>query len=203
MAAEVIVHGLGVLIGAPVRQIALIDVPRDMRWRFTPQHSLEGGVAHGSLNLESVIESDDWSTYSSSDNNRERQAHILALWDLCMGGDPQWLHDVTADYTIWSFDHGFWLGGEGDWDLASLSRRATDPWQYDLDAGVASASGLRSAASGVLSLDRAAVHRIVESIPVEWQIPSDELSQVADILYLRVEGVANRLEHAATRSNFA
>lgn len=162
LAAEVIVHGIGNLLGAPVCQAALIDIPDSMDYRFTPQHRLRGGIGHASRDISHVVVSEEWSTYASRDSNRERQALLLCLWDLCMGGDQQWLHDTTDSYSIWSYDHGFWLGGEGDWSGESLRNVGISPWLYDrypgdLDRGIASAQALRAAARAVLSLDQEAI----------------------------------------------
>jgi hypothetical protein len=207
LAAEVIVHGIGNLFGAPVCRTALIEIPDSMNYRFTPQHWLHGGIGHGSLDIPSVVVSEEWPTYASRDSNRERQALLLGLWDLCMGGDQQWLHDTTDSYSIWSYDHGFWLGGEGDWSGESLQKIGTTPWLYDrqpgdLDPGIASARALYAAASAVLSLDRDAIHAVANSVPIEWKIPSPDLATVADLLFLRTEGVAQRLTQAAIQTSF-
>lgn len=207
LAAEVIVHGIGNLIGAPVCQTALIEIPDSMTYRFTPQHWLHGGIGHGSRDIPSVLVSEAWSTYASRDSNRERQALLFALWDLCMGGDQQWLHDTTDSYSICSYDHGFWLGGDGDWSSESLRTVGTSPWLYDrylgdLDPGIASARALHAAASAVLTLDREAIRAVTEAVPLEWKIPSPDLATAADILFLRAEGVAQRLTQAAIHTSF-
>lgn len=202
LAAEVVVHGIGNLLGAPVCETALIDIPATMNWLFTPQHRLNGGIGHASLNLRNALVSEEWTTYSALDHNRERQAILLGLWDLCMGGDPQWLHDVAAEYSIWSFDHGFWLGGDGDCSAHSLQQLGSTPWQYDLELGIASARALRIASVAVGSIDRMALHAVTDQVPVEWGIPRSELAALADILFVRAEGVAQRLAEAADVSSY-
>ena len=207
LAAEVIVHGIGNLLGAPICKTALIEIPISMTYQFAPQHRLHGGIGHGSRDIPAALVSENWSTFSSRDNNRHRQALIFGLWDLCMGGDQQWLHDITEGYTIWSFDHGFWLGGEGDWSSESLRKTGTSPWLYDrepgdLDPAVASARALRTAALAVHALDREAIRAVTASVPIEWKIPYADLATAADILFLRAEGVAERLTEAAAHTNF-
>jgi hypothetical protein len=196
LAAEVVVHGIGVLIGAPVRQTALIDIPDNMNWQYAPARRLKGGIGHASLNVEPAIVSDDWQEFSRHDHNETRQAFILALWDLCMGGDPQWIHQPDHDYTIWSFDHGFWLGGEGDWSAQSLRTTGIRPW-VDLEFWVASAHGLRDAARAVHKLERTSIATVTQGVPIEWGIAREELRELANLLYLRVEGVVERLAQAA------
>lgn len=207
LAAEVIVHGIGQLIGAPVCHTVFVDIPDSMTYQFTPQHRLHGGIGHGSRDISPTVVSEEWSTHTARDNNRVRQAFLFGLWDLCLGGDQQWLHDTSQSYSIWSYDHGFWLGGEGDWSVKSLQSVGTTPWLYDrvrgdLDPGVASARGLLAAAEAISGLDRSTFRAVTQTVPVEWKIPSTDLISAADILFLRAEGVAARLAQAATRTNF-
>ena len=202
LVAEIICYGVGKLIGAPVCDNALIDIPGTLNWEFAPGYRLRGGMGHASLNVEDVIASDEWATYSAFDDNRSRQAMILALWDLCMGVDPQWLHQVAADYSIWSFDHGFWLAGEADWSIDSLRAIGVRPWQYDIDIAVASARGLRAAADRVQALTLASIRAVTAAVPLEWDATRQELRAVADILAVRAEGVAQRLRRAADHSEY-
>lgn len=200
LVAEVIAYGIGQLIGAPVPANALIEIPVTLDWEYTDAYRLRGGTGHGSRNVEDVVVAEEWGTYSRLDDNRRRQAMILALWDLCMGVDPQWLHQTTEDYSIWSFDHGFWLAGESDWTIDSLKTIGTSAWQFDLDLGVASDGGLREAADQLDALSLTAIQTVVGSVPLEWDTTTEELSELASILFLRAEGVAARLRHAANQS---
>jgi len=203
LAAEVICSGIGRAIGAPVCESSLIDFPDTLNWEYGPALRLKGGIGHASLNIEESIVADEWETFSGLDNNRNRQALIVALWDLCMGVDPQWLHRVVADYSIWSFDHGFWLAGEVDWSVDSLRTVGLRPWQYDLDIAVASAGGLRAAADRVEALTLASIRVITDVVPLAWDTTSEELLAVAEILSLRTDGVAARLRIAADQSRHA
>lgn len=200
LVAEVVAYGIGRLIEAPVPTNAFIEIPAPFNWEYADGYRLRGGTGHGSLNVEDVVVAEDWGTYSRLDDNRRRQALILALWDLCMGVDPQWLHQTTEEYSIWSFDHGFWLAGESDWTIDSLKKVGTRPWQFDLDFGVASASGLREAADQIEGLSLAAIQSVARSVPLEWNTSPQELSELASILFLRAEGVAERLRAAANQS---
>ncbi|PPI53163.1 hypothetical protein C5D35_09520 [Rathayibacter toxicus] len=200
LVAEAVAYGLGRLIGAPVPNNVLVEIPPSLRWDYASGEYLNGGVGHGSEHIEDVVVADDWGVYSQRDDNRRRQAFILTLWDLCMGVDPQWLHQVTADYSIWTFDHGFWLAGEVDWSIDSLRKIGTSPWQYDLDPSVASASALREAADRICHLSLATIQEVTGSVPLEWGTTSGEMSELASILFLRAEGVAARLRAAANQS---
>lgn len=200
LVAEAVAYAIGRLIGAPVPGSVLVEIPPSLRWDYAPAQYLHGGVGHGSEHVEDVIVADDWGVYSHRDDNRRRQAFIIALWDLCMGVDPQWLHQTTEDYSIWTFDHGFWLAGEADWSIDSLRTIGTSPWQYDLDPGVASASALREAADRIDHLSLGTIQGVTGAVPLEWGTTAQELSELASILFLRAERVAERLHAAANQS---
>lgn len=202
LVAEFVAYGVGALIEAPVCANALMEIPSALDWSFAQGHRLHGGIGHASLNVEDVVVSDTWGTYSRLDNNRNRQALIVAMWDLCMGVDPQWLHQVTNDYSIWSFDHGFWLAGEVDWSIESLRRIGTNPWLYDLDIGIASAAGLRAAAERVEGLSLTSIQSVTSAVPLEWETTQQELWELGNILFVRAEGVAKRLGQAANQSRY-
>lgn len=202
LVAEVIVYGIGHAIGAPVPPNVLIEIPSGFPLSYKDGRVINAGTGHGSLNIVDVVESDDWGTYSKRDDNRSRQAFILALWDLCMGVDPQWLHQITSDYSMWSFDHGLWLAGEADWDIPSLQGIGIDPWLYSIDSGVASAHALNDAANRVGQLTLQTFQTITGFVPLQWETSTSELQELAVLLHQRVSGVVGRLRAAAQQSVF-
>lgn len=202
LVAEVVSYGIGRLVGAPVPQNALIDIPDGLAWRFRDGRTMKAGVGHASLEIPNAVMSDDWAVYSALDDNRRRQAFILAVWDLCMGGDPHWLHQLTDRYSMWTIDHGFWLAGEADWDIASLRKIGVSPWVEDIDAGVASASALKEAAEAVEQIELESIRAILSAVPVDWNTTQAELYELATVLVARVEGVAERLRSAARHSRY-
>ena len=202
LVAEVIAYGIGRAIGAPVPANVLVESPGALGVVYADGRPMSAGIGHGSLNVPDVIESDDWGTYSQRDDNRRRQAFILAMWDFCMGVDPQWLHQTTEDYSIWSFDHGLWLAGETDWDLSGLRRIGTGAWPHDIDAAVASSQALNDAATQVAHLGLETIQAITGQVPLDWNTTPAELREVASLLYARVPGVTDRLRAAAQQSRY-
>lgn len=196
---ERVVARIGEKIGAPVRPVALVTIPPGLQFTYQPGYSLRPGLAHGSLHLDETMLVDDWRGKAARDNNRRRAAFIAALWDLCLGTDEQWLSHFPEDAAIWSFDHGFWLGGEVDLSLAALRRVGDTPWEIDtLDT--ASTVALRQAAAEVAALEREDFIEACASVPIEWGTTESEMSELADLLYNRKSGVAERLLQAAERS---
>nr|WP_146081342.1 hypothetical protein [Pseudoclavibacter sp. RFBI5] len=200
LVAEYVVSGIGSLIGAPVRETRLLEIPRHVRFEYAPGHFLRPSIAHASLNLERATIIDDWSEFTAYDHNRSRQAAILGLWDLCLGGDPQWLHAADDDYSIWSFDHGFWLAGEADWTVASIERVGDRAWLQELDARRLSRASLLSTAEAIRGLQIDSVEAVVRGVPLSWDTSQHEMSELARVLCGRAPAVADRLDQLAMLS---
>ena len=118
------------------------------------------------------------------------------MWDLCLGTDPQWLSHFDEDAAIWSFDHGFWLGGEADLDVAALGRIGVTSWTYD-GMDTASQTALLAAADSIEALTEDAIQQVCLSVPVQWSTTTGELTSVGKFLSARVPGVVSRLRRAA------
>lgn len=193
---EVIVEEIGRRIGAPVRERILVSIPPGLtQWNdFPVPVSTSPLIAHGSLHVPSAEDSDKLQ-YTRRDGNAQRQASLLALWDLCVGEDPQWLYETTAAYSIWSYDHGLWFTtGEGDWDEGVLQR-------------IVALNGLPSGALP-LGLDSAEFARVAQqleqlsaddllaamaAVPVEWGSSDHDLESMAWFIFSRREAVASRM----------
>lgn len=193
---ERIVTNLGRLIGAAVRPIALIEIPDTLDFTYAPGYRLRPGLAHGSLDLGQSKVLDDWSGVSHRDDNRRRIAGVGALWDLCLGNDPQWLVEFADDAALWSYDHGFWFAGEYDWSIDAMSRVAGDAWVAP-NVSLASAPALNRYADAVDALSYRQIEAVALDVPHEWGTDQDELLAVAGILASRTEGVAERLRAVA------
>lgn len=198
---ERIVTHIGLAIGAPVRPIALIEIPPALDHIYAPGYRLRPGVAHGSLDVGQSKVVDDWAGISGRDGNRTRVAYLAALWDLCLGNDPQWLAEFAADAAVWSYDHGFWFAGEVDWNIESMRRVGVTPWVAP-SIDMASCEALEAAATAVESMTLDDLTRIALDVPPEWGASQDELSAVAGILFERARGVADRLRETAEQNGF-
>lgn len=198
LTTERIVTAAGALLDAPVRPIALIDIPLAFsKWQYRDLTGLPPGLAHGSLALDKAEVVDEM-TYRSADDNRVRQVLLLALWDWCMGEDQQWLYDTSADLSIWTFDHGFWIsGGEALWTQESLSRTVDLPWGWRETVSGLSASTFHEVARRLEAVTADDLLRAVATVPTEWKVGDADLEAVAWFLYRRRLPVADRLRAMA------
>ena len=194
---ERVVAGIAGLIDAPAPQSAIVEIPAGISWSIAPGWPLKAGLAHGSRNMERVGVSSDGTAFLAHDENRARHARFAALWDLCLGGDAQWLHRLDGDHEHFTFDHNFWLASEADWSLDAIERVGLRPWRYEVELGVLSQRGLRAVAERLGALQHADFLAVTETVPVEWETSTREMERLAAYLFCRVEGVVERLEEAA------
>ena len=104
---EHIVARAGALIGAPVCEVAIAQIPDEIvGWEFRAGAGLQAGFAHASLAVDDAHEARTLD-HRERDDNRRRQAGIFALYDWCWGGDDQWLYSESADRAVFSHDHGW------------------------------------------------------------------------------------------------
>ena len=198
LVTEAVVSGVGRLIGAPTRPTTLVEIPLEFAGvSYGGGRRFRAGIAHGSLHL-ARSEERDVIEYQRRDGNESRRGPLAALWDWCMGADPQWLYDLENDYSIWSFDHGFWLGGDGgDWDAAMLKRLVGHPWPWSEGVSTVNPSSLRECAGllrGVSSLD---ILSVLAGVPREWGTDDHTLETLGWFLYNRRMQVATRLDDIA------
>ncbi|MBS1905483.1 MAG: hypothetical protein JST33_02715 [Actinobacteria bacterium] len=196
---EVIVGELGRLIGAPVRERVLIRIPPSIsRWDMFPAGRSDAPlIAHGSLHVPGAIDDDDL-RYTRRDDNARRQSAMVALWDLCLGEDPQWLYETTAAYSMWSYDHGLWFTtGEGDWEESVLRRLVTTDGTFPHIPTGLDRRRLLDVADAILGLTPEALLSVMSAVPVEWGTDDRSLEAMAWFLFRRREPVAQRLRRHA------
>lgn len=198
LTTEQIVSAVGLLLEAPVRPVVLLDIPESLAgWLYGPGLRLEAGVAHASEHLASCEECEDFA-FRKHDHNSTRQPALVALWDLCMGYDAQWLFDHSDDRSIWSFDHGWWLSGP-DWSGDLLSGLVDRPWEWEGSLTGMSGEQFIELAERVELLTPDELLGAVAAVPLAWDVPDWELETVAWLLYNRKIGVARRLRVSSAR----
>ncbi|MBB6567004.1 hypothetical protein HPO96_31200 [Kribbella sandramycini] len=196
LVTEQLVSAAGRLIGAPVRPTALIEIPEELSgWKYGEVHRLSAGIAHGSLNLEFADVIDEL-LYTSDDDNARRQPALAALWDWCLGEDEQWLYDLRDDHSIWTFDHGLWLGGGFGWSGDQLAHDVAANWWWTEPVTGMDKAAFGDVADRIEAVTAEQLIEVVAGVPVAWDVPPFELETVAWFLYRRRTPVANRLRAA-------
>lgn len=199
LVSECVVPRLGCLIDAPVRESTLVDITPELTGTATtgPQH-LRAGVAHGSLDLPRAQVSADV-LYASRGENRVRVPALAALWDWCLGADEQWMYDPDGQ-SIWSFDHGLWIGQGFDWDASDAPILATQPhpWAWGLHGTEPSA--FADVANRLEAVTAEQVLEAVAGVPASWPVADQDLEALCWVVWQRRKPVADRLRAMAPRA---
>jgi hypothetical protein len=195
-----IISVAGRILGAPVRPVALIEIPPNIAsWEYARGSYVYPSVGHASEHLPNSIRESQL-LHVESDDNRTRHAFLMGLWDWCMGTDEQWLYSPDEDMAVWSFDHGLWLTGETGWNTTILTRVVDWPWELDCTIHGVDPTALHNVANRLEMISADECIAIAASVPSNWGTIEQDLETVAWLLYRRRKPVANRLRVSATRA---
>lgn len=192
---EQIVGRMGALIGAPVCEVGVVRLPEEISgWEFRPGAQIQPGLAHGSAAVDPVVE-DRSLAHRDRDDNRRRHVGIIALYDWCWGGDPQWLYAEANDRMVYSHDHGWYLPEEGnDWDEVTLVTRVDEPHVPAWPIGGLDADELTRLATVLSAVSTHDLIEILREVPLSWPATTGELETLGWFLERRAPNVARRLD---------
>lgn len=109
MLCDQLVGRLGALLQAPVPPVDLVYIPERMVTATPELRDVLPGLAHGSREIPNCGDRESV-TYVTTEN-RARFARLAVLYGWCAADDHQFLYQTTADWLVWSVDHGHFLGG--------------------------------------------------------------------------------------------
>lgn len=197
LVAEYIVGKLGQLIGAPVCETSVVEIPPALAgWEFRPGLALVPGLGHGSVAVQDAFE-EYALNYRDRDNNRVRHAGVLALYDWCFGNDDQWLYSETQDRKVYSHDHGLYFPNQDLWTEDSLAAHVDRAHLLDgphVNLDKAELTRLSGALRGVT---RKQLRAVLSDVPLVWPATDSELASIGCFLERRANAVADRLDELA------
>lgn len=189
---EIVASEIGKIIGAPVRDWAVIYVHSDFTGRVLGSNQFFSSLPmFGSLHIPNNSPNDQI-IWADRDGNYSRIPLLIALWHLCNADDTQLIYDLEADAKIYSLDHGYWFGSwEGARDFsegmtlyeplpALRGRIPVDDWEQ--------------AKSSLTALTGSTVRYIPSMIPSEWDFQESEIMQMVDYAVSRVPYTIEILE---------
>jgi HipA-like kinase len=180
-----IVARLGVRLGAPVAQPALIMVP-DSLVRSEPQMAhFSPGLAHGSAYSDNHTDK-AWVSHTTCPDNRERFAYLAVLYGWAAAGDRQLIYSNTPPHLVLSVDHGHFFPGGPNWSVPHLV--ACPPacvfQELVTDAGL-NQGDLRPALNQLQTVTEDCVLQAVAAPPDDWGMDMTERVALAEFLLRR------------------
>lgn len=185
MTNDRIVGLLGKVIGAPVGEVTLVDLPADLTQGEPALSHMEPGITHGSAiipdcsNRESI-------KYTDVPENRARFALLAILYGWAGASDHQVIYENQPPNLVHSVDHGHFFPGGPQWTEQTLSTaaRARPDDTIKQGAGLSDAE-LHEAARRLQDVADATIAGVVAGIPDEWGLSADERVALAEYLVRR------------------
>lgn len=195
LATELVCSHIGSTLGVSVVDSFVVNIPQHFQGRSLEDpshHTIMAGPAYASRHIGFSIETDSLAHGGAS---QDVLAGLCLLWDLLLGGDEQWLYTPFAAEGLVSFDHSLWLTrGEGDWDTEVLQKLADRPWPLEsLEASLPHET-VQLLASRLRTLEAQEILEVLNEVPVEWDVPGEDLATLGWFIYRRRQPVAERLE---------
>lgn len=203
LAIEYVVAQVGKLIGAPVCDGGLIRVPTELAGHSLGRGAtLHAGIAHASKALATAEERRGQLAFRHRDHNGSRHVGIYALYDWCFGDDPQWLHDVSDDQTVYSHDHGLYFPphtGEIRPDILRESR--DEPNELPDSREGLHIQSAEDVAQSLEKITRDALVEILRGVPASWPVSDEALVTLGWFLEHRAPAVADRIRNLVRRES--
>jgi hypothetical protein len=171
---EQVVALLGVSIGAPVGEPALIDIPLELIEIEPRLAFLAAGIAHGNVYVPDCSER-AWIDHQSDLGNRPRFALLAVLYGWALAGDHQLIYPNSPPHLVLSVDHGHFFPGGPEW-----TRTVLDNWPPAvLSQEIVSVCGLTSAELDIAlaSLEEVTEAMIISAVsvpPEDWGIEDED-----------------------------
>lgn len=178
---EQIVGLLGRALGAPVGEVALVDVPAELIALQPEMQHLSPGIAHGSLYLPGLSNDREPLQHFKVPENRDRFAHLAVLYGWVGASDHQFIYENAPPHRVFSVDHGHFFNGPA-WTVTSL--KAMSPPRIDpyFDLCVFSRAELQSARSALHNVVEDDIAVAVTMPPDDWGITLEERIAMAEYL---------------------
>lgn len=182
---EQVVARIGALIGAPVCEVDIIELPQELCALEPQLADVAPGLGHG---VRYVADTSDREgvKHTAEPGNVPRFAALQVLYTLTHAGDHQLIYSTIAPHIVYSVDHGHFFPSGPNWTVNTL---AACPPVQQLDPTFA-ACGIAANELKVIRPVLAAatdekLQEIVGSVPAAWGIGDAERSSMHDFLVRR------------------
>lgn len=187
-----VVASLGLRIGAPVGQPAVVRVEADLISGGGAVAHFDPGPGHGTLMIESVGDREEFE-HTGLFANRSRFAILAILYGWCGATDHQFLYGVPpADALVHSVDHGHFFGGMF-WTVDTIKEMGDAvPDGHVVSNCELEMNEIDAARVKLGSVTDDQIADTVACPPEEWGVSLDERACVASWLAARRDQLASR-----------
>jgi len=192
--AEQVVARLGQTMGAPVGDVALIEVPSELPQIEPELADVPPGVVHGCKHLGDVTDR-LWLDHLNENDNRERFAQIAILYGWMIASDQQVLYERQSPHRAWSVDHAFFLPPPGgpNWTIDALEAAGTgEPDAHTVTTCQLTETELAQGAAGLSKANDEAIATAVAIPPDEWGVSMAHRVALAQFLSRRRDDLITR-----------
>jgi hypothetical protein len=178
-----VVARLGVAMGAPVGQPAIMEISSDLIEEDLNFNYLTVGTAHGTVFIADCSDDREPVNYIHQSENRARFALLCVLYGWVYSNDCQFIYKKSRPNLVYSVDHGHFFPGGPNWtksDLMQAHQAELDPFLHKRCKFTTDETS-----SALLALQRVSEETIIQAVaapPNEWGLTLDERVTLVEYL---------------------
>ena len=185
---EQVVAHLGRLLGAPIPETAIVDVP-EILTRSPEMAHMVPGACHGSLRILGCT--DRMGIANVNEDNRPRFAALSVLYCWTQSSDDQFIYENAPPHLAYSVDHGHFFPGGPSWSFETLAACGEAASVDVFNPCGLQLTNYEDAINRLQAIDWRQIGDAVSAAPSEWGVIMPEREAVADFLYRRIPKVAS------------
>lgn len=177
---EQVLARLGRIVGAPVPEVVLVDVPQALIDVEPEIAFMSAGLAHG-LGLVDNCSDKIGIEAVTSDRNRQAYGRLAVLDGWGHAWRPAADQDAGRGRGVWSVDHGLFAGGK-NWTAASLAGLPSPAAPFPDLFAHADQDALDDALLKVHAVTDDALAGVIGWVRPSWGVPTEDLVALAKFL---------------------
>lgn len=188
-----VIAQLGGVIDAPVGDVVLVDVPKDLIDLEPMMSHLMPGLSHGTRFLAGCGDRQGV-VHCDVTENRRRFARLAVLYGWIHAQDRQVIYENAPPHLVHSLDHGHFFPGGPMWTSASLTGAlAPSPDVFFVAGCSLSPDELQEPLNSLSGVSDEAIASVVAVPPDLWSITMDERVALAEYLGGRRDALVGAL----------
>jgi hypothetical protein len=183
--ADQVVGRLGVAMCAPVAEVTLLLLSKEIADSNLATMHLDPGILHGSV-FRDDLEPGWGIEFLNEVENRQRFAQLAVLYGWAFADDQQFMFRRASPHLVVSVDHDYFFHGAPTWNASTLADAPpAEPDSYIVEGADLTPKNLVGA---ILMLERIRPDTIASAVsnpPASWGVDLEERIAVASYLDTR------------------